>query len=85
MISHENLLLTDDSHEIAYLFFFRKSEKMSQNLSSASVVIGALMIKTDIIWLRRILQSKTYVFAGSNAFQRTFILKFFKVFVFYVQ
>ena len=34
-------MLADDSHEISYLIFFRKLEKMSQNLSSAAVVIGA--------------------------------------------
>ena len=45
---NENRLLTDDSHEISYeiayleLSFFRKLGKMSQNLSSAAVVIGAL-------------------------------------------
>ena len=44
---YENRLLTDDSHEISYkisyleLSFFRKLGKMSQNLSSAAVVIGA--------------------------------------------
>ena len=36
MIFHENRLLADDSHEISYLIF-----KMFQNLSSATVVIGA--------------------------------------------
>ena len=41
MIFHENRLLADDSHEISYLIF-RKLRKMSQNLSSAAVVIGAL-------------------------------------------
>ena len=37
--------LADDSHEISYLIFFRKLGKMSQNLSSAAVVIGALRVK----------------------------------------
>ena len=41
---NENRLLADDSHEISYLFFFRKLEKMSQNLSSAAVVIDALRV-----------------------------------------
>ena len=42
MIFHENRLLADDSHEISYLvFFFGKIGKMSQNLASAAVVIGA--------------------------------------------
>ena len=41
MIFHENRLLADDSHEISYLIFF----KMSQNLSSAAV----LMVKTSAL------------------------------------
>ena len=45
MIFHENRLLADNSHEISYLIFFRKLGKMSQNLSSATVVIGALRVK----------------------------------------
>ena len=45
MIFHENRLLADDSHVISYLFFCRKLGKMSQNLSSAAVVIGALRVK----------------------------------------
>ena len=44
MIFHENRLLADDSHEISYLIFFENWE-MSQNLSSAAVVIGALRVK----------------------------------------
>ena len=43
MIFHENRLQADDSHEISYLIFF-KLGKMSQNLSSAAVVIGALRV-----------------------------------------
>ena len=46
MILHENRLLADDSHEISYLIFFRKLGKMSQNLSSAAVVIGAFRVKS---------------------------------------
>ena len=45
MIFHENRLPADDSHEISYLIFFRKLGKMSQNLSSAAVVIAALRVK----------------------------------------
>ena len=45
MIFHENRLLADDFHEISYLSFCRKLGKMSQNLSSAAAVIGALMVK----------------------------------------
>ena len=45
MIFHENRLLADDSHVISYLIFWRKLGKMSQNLSSAAVVIGALRVK----------------------------------------
>ena len=44
MIFHENRLLADDSHEISYLIVFFKLGKMSQNLSSAAVVIGALRV-----------------------------------------
>ena len=41
MIFHENRLLADD---IPY--FFRKLGKMSLNVSSAAVVIGALRVKS---------------------------------------
>ena len=44
MIFDENCLLADNSHEISYLIFFRKLRKMSQSLSSAAVVIGALRV-----------------------------------------
>ena len=44
MIFHENRLLADDSHVILYLIFVENWEKMSQNLSSATVVIGALKL-----------------------------------------
>ena len=44
MIFHENRLLADDSHEISYLIVFRKLGKMSQDLSSAAVVIAALRV-----------------------------------------
>ena len=43
MIFHENRLLADDSHEISYLIFFELG-KMSPNLSSAAVLIGALRV-----------------------------------------
>ena len=36
----------DDSHEISYLFFFKKLGKISQNLSSAAVMIGVLRVKS---------------------------------------
>ena len=44
MIFHENRLLADDSHVILCFIFFRKLEKMSQDLSSAAVMIGALRV-----------------------------------------
>ena len=44
MTLNENRLLADDSLEISYLIFFRKLGKMSQNLSSAAFVIGALRV-----------------------------------------
>ena len=48
MIFYENRLVADDFHEISYLiFFFWKLEKMSQNLLSAPVVIGALRVKAS--------------------------------------
>ena len=40
MIFHENR-----SHEISYLIFFQKKGKISQNLSSAAVMIDALRVK----------------------------------------
>ena len=46
MIFHENRLLADDSHEISYLIIL-KLGKMSQNLSSAAVVIGALRVNAN--------------------------------------
>ena len=48
MIFHENRLLTDNSHVISYIFLL-KIGKMSQNLSSAAVAIGALRVKDDIV------------------------------------
>ena len=58
MIFHENRLLADDSHEISYLIFFRKLEKMSQSLSSAVIVDGALRVKPvhEILVLRKTIE-----------------------------
>ena len=55
MIIHENCLLADNSHEISYCIFFQKLGKMSQNLSSAGVVIGALRANLHIA------STRTYV------------------------
>ena len=44
MIFHENRLLADESHVISYLIFCRKLGKMSKDLSSVAVVIGALKV-----------------------------------------
>ena len=44
MIFYENRLLADDTHVISCFFFVPKLEKMSQDLSSAAVVIGALRV-----------------------------------------
>ena len=49
MIFNENGLLADNSHVISCPFFFRKLEKMSQNLSSAAVVNGVLRVKISTI------------------------------------
>ena len=45
MVFHENRLLADDSHVISCLIFCQILGKMSKNLSSAAVVIGALRVK----------------------------------------
>ena len=47
MLFHENRLLADDSHKISYLnYYLQKLGKMSTNLASAAVVIGALKVKS---------------------------------------
>ena len=46
MVFHENRLLADDSCVISYLIFVKNWEKMSQNLSSAVVVIDSLRVNT---------------------------------------
>ena len=46
MIFHENCLLADNSHEISYPIFFQKLGNMSENVSSAAVVTGALRINS---------------------------------------
>ena len=46
MIFHENRLLADDSQCNIIPYFYQKLGKMSQNLSSAAVVIGALRVNT---------------------------------------
>ena len=52
MIFHENRLLADDSHDISYLIFFLKLAKISQNVSPAAVVIGALRVKEKhCLWI----------------------------------
>ena len=45
MIFPESCLLADNSHEISYLIFSKIEIEMSENLSSAAVVIGALRVK----------------------------------------
>ena len=47
MIFHENCLLADSSHKVSYLILFRKLRKMSQNMLSAAVVIGALRVNLE--------------------------------------
>ena len=42
MIVHENPLLSFDSYVISYLIYFENEDQMSQKLSSAAVVVGAL-------------------------------------------
>ena len=55
MIFHENRLLADDSHEISYLFFKKKSGKMMKILSSAALVNGTLRVKIMYLLFRLIL------------------------------
>ena len=50
MILHENRLLADDSHANIIPYFSRKLVKMSQNVSSAAVVIGALKVNIQILF-----------------------------------
>ena len=47
MIFHENCLLADNSHEIWYLISFKNLGNMSQNLSSAAVMICALRVNFE--------------------------------------
>ena len=51
MIFHENCLLADNWNENIIPYSFRKLGKMSQKLSSAAVVIGALRVNFEI-WLQ---------------------------------
>ena len=69
MIFHEDCLLEDNSHGISYLIFFRKLRKMSQNLSSAAVVIGALRVNT---WLH-ISSEVTAVLVVQFSIQRYYV------------
>ena len=46
MIVYENPLPADDSHEISCLIFYRKLGKMSKILSSDTVVIDTLRVKS---------------------------------------
>ena len=59
MIFHENCLLADNSHEISYLIFFSKLGNMSQNLSSAAVMIGALRVNIALGTWRMLKHEKT--------------------------
>ena len=57
MIFHENRLLADDSHAGRRFswniipYFCRKLGKMTQNLLSAAVVIGALRINSLLLFV----------------------------------
>ena len=52
--------MADDSHKISYLIFFRKLGKMSQNLSSAALVIGALRVNNGRIQNKILIQKYIY-------------------------
>ena len=83
MIFHENLLLADDSHEVSYLIFFRKLGKMSQNVLSAAVVIGALRVNprstlqsVDLIIC--IMGNYSCILLSADFFKIPFFEKFFQ-------
>ena len=60
MTFQENRLQAVDSHKISYFTFFFKLGKMSQSLSSAAVVNGALGVKASCVhctYLSNILNS----------------------------
>ena len=61
MIFHENRLLADDSHVISNLIFCRKLGKLSQNLSSAAVVIGALRVSVCFCLCKSVISSSSQV------------------------
>ena len=67
-----NRLLADDSHEISYLIFVENSKKISQNLSSAAVVIGTLKVNSAfwILW-HAFLPSADFFFK-INFFKKSF-------------
>ena len=77
MIFHENHLLADDSHVISYLIFVKKLRKMSNNLSSAAVVIGALRVK----YLENI--SRLLIFAAHALPRNTPNIGLHRTFLFY--
>ena len=62
MIFHENRLLADDSHVISCLILYQKLEKMSQNLSSAAVLFGALRVNSSLVELNKVDMLRTTFF-----------------------
>ena len=66
MLFHGNRLLGDDSHDMSYLIFSKLS-KMSQNVSSAAVVVFAFpkIAKSKI--------SQWLTFVGRNCLRATFL------------
>ena len=80
MIFHENCLLADNSREISCLILFRKLGKMSENLSSAAVVIGALRVKSCSVQLHLIKIIKENICSSSLKFgiYRTWVMSYFK-------
>ena len=62
-------MLADDSHVISYLIFVENWEKMSQNLSSAAVVTGALRDR-GLFTLENRDQSSTTDHFAANCYAR---------------
>ena len=82
MICHDNRLLADDSHEISIpCCFFRKLRKLSQNVSSAADVIGALrvhkrrihVIMAKALYYKNILSVDVQLYSTENCL--CFVLK----------
>ena len=76
MIIHENRLLAVDSHETSCLFF-RSLGKISHNVLSASVVIGALRV--NILQLFYSIEYKYTIRRGVNISTQKLGINYFRI------